>query len=96
MDQDATAVIVPPVIATDTVAGGVRSLSGVTAPVRESEEPLPDALGGQDRPGRVFGRVVCLDDIPEGYRALNDRAAISCPGRFGHPPRVLWQPSHLR
>ena len=27
-------------------------------------------------PGRVFDRVIGLDDVPDGYRAMNDREAI--------------------
>jgi threonine dehydrogenase-like Zn-dependent dehydrogenase len=27
-------------------------------------------------PGRVFDRVVGLDEVPDGYRAMNERRAI--------------------
>jgi threonine dehydrogenase-like Zn-dependent dehydrogenase len=27
-------------------------------------------------PGRVFDRVVGLDEVPDGYRAMNEREAI--------------------
>ncbi len=27
-------------------------------------------------PGRVFDRVIGLEEVPEGYRAMNDREAI--------------------
>jgi threonine dehydrogenase-like Zn-dependent dehydrogenase len=37
---------------------------------------LPDVLEGRIEPGRVFDRVVALDEVPEGYRAMNDREAI--------------------
>ena len=41
------------------------------------EELLPDVLEGTIEPGRVFDRVVPLDEVPEGYRAMmNDREAI--------------------
>jgi len=37
---------------------------------------LPDVLEGRIEPGRVFDRVVSLDEAPDGYRAMNDREAI--------------------
>jgi threonine dehydrogenase-like Zn-dependent dehydrogenase len=53
------------------------SVSGGPAPVRAYiEELLPDVLEGRIEPGRVFDRVVRLDDVPDGYRAMNQRKAI--------------------
>src|SRR6184192_2435019 len=53
-----------------TVGGGV-------APARAYiEELLPDVLEGRIEPGRVFDRVGPLDEVPDGYRAMNDREAI--------------------
>ena len=53
------------------------SISGGPAPVRAyAEELLPDILEGRIEPGRVFDRVIGLDDVPDGYRAMNDREAI--------------------
>ena len=53
------------------------SISGGPAPVRAYiEELLPDILEGTIEPGRVFDRVIGLDDVPDGYRAMNDREAI--------------------
>ena len=40
------------------------------------DELLPDVLEGRIEPGRVFDRVVRLEDAPDGYRAMNDREAI--------------------
>ena len=40
------------------------------------EELLPDVLEGRIEPGRVFDRTTDLDDVPEGYRAMNDREAL--------------------
>ena len=52
-------------------------VSGGPAPVRAYiEELLPDILEGRIEPGRVFDRVTGLDDVPDGYRAMNDREAI--------------------
>ena len=52
-------------------------VSGGPAPVRAYiEELLPDVLEGRIEPGRVFDRVVPLDEVPDGYRAMNDREAI--------------------
>ena len=37
---------------------------------------MPHILNGDIRPGRVFDRTVGLEDIPEGYRLMNDREAL--------------------
>jgi len=56
---------------------GNVTISGGPAPVRAYiEELLPDVLEGRLDPGRVFDRVIGLDDVPEGYRAMNDRESI--------------------
>ncbi|MGN9786902.1 zinc-dependent alcohol dehydrogenase family protein [Nonomuraea sp. ZG12] len=53
-----------------TVTGGV-------APARAYiEELLPEVLDGTLEPGRVFDRAVTLEQVPDGYRAMNDRAAL--------------------
>ena len=53
------------------------NVSGGPAPVRAYiEELLPDITEGRIEPGRVFDRVIGLDEVPDGYRAMNDREAI--------------------
>ena len=53
------------------------TVSGGPAPVRAYiEELLPDVLEGRIEPGRVFDRVIGLDEVPAGYRAMNEREAI--------------------
>jgi threonine dehydrogenase-like Zn-dependent dehydrogenase len=53
------------------------TVSGGIAPARAYiEELLPDVLSGELEPGRVFDRTVGLDEVPEGYRAMDDREAI--------------------
>jgi threonine dehydrogenase-like Zn-dependent dehydrogenase len=53
------------------------TIGGGPAPVRAYiEELLPDVLEGRIEPGRVFDRVGRLDDVPDGYRAMNEREAI--------------------
>jgi len=53
------------------------TVSGGPAPVRAyTEELLPDVLEGRIEPGRVFDRVVRLDEVPDGYRAMDEREAI--------------------
>jgi len=53
------------------------TVSGGPAPVRAYiEELLPDILEGRIEPGKVFDRVVHLEDVPDGYRAMNDREAL--------------------
>jgi hypothetical protein len=66
----------------DTTATGPAfwknaSMAGGPAPVRAYiEELLPDVLEGRIEPGRVFDRAITLDDVPDGYRAMNDRESI--------------------
>ena len=61
---------VPTFFSNVTIAGG-------PAPVRAYiEELMPDILEGRIEPGRVFDRVIDLDEVPDGYRAMNDREAI--------------------
>ncbi|MFJ9585997.1 zinc-dependent alcohol dehydrogenase family protein [Streptomyces acidicola] len=53
------------------------TLTGGVAPARAYiEELLPDILEGRIEPGRVFDRIVGLDEIPDGYRAMADREAL--------------------
>jgi len=53
------------------------TVSGGPAPVRAYiEELLPDILEGRIEPGRVFDRVVRLDEVPDGYRAMDERESI--------------------
>jgi threonine dehydrogenase-like Zn-dependent dehydrogenase len=53
------------------------TVSGGPAPVRAYvEELLPDILGGRIEPGRVFDSVITLDEVPEGYRAMDQRRAL--------------------
>ena len=66
-----------------SVAGGLRSfygnltVAGGPAPVRAYiEELLPDVLEGRIQPGRVFDRLVDLNGLPDGYRAMNAREAL--------------------
>jgi threonine dehydrogenase-like Zn-dependent dehydrogenase len=60
----------PTFFANVTIAGG-------PAPVRAYiEELLPDVLEGRIEPGRVFDRVTDIEGVPDGYRAMNERASI--------------------
>ncbi|HWO66569.1 MAG TPA: zinc-dependent alcohol dehydrogenase family protein [Umezawaea sp.] len=53
------------------------TLTGGVAPARAYiEELMPHVLDGSIRPGRVFDRTLGLEDIAEGYRAMNDRDAL--------------------
>ncbi len=50
---------------------------GGPAPVRAYvEELLPDVLEDRIEPGKVFDRIVGLDEVPDGYRAMADRESI--------------------
>ena len=37
---------------------------------------VPDVLEGKIDPSRVFDRTTGLDQVPDGYRAMNQREAI--------------------
>ncbi|MFJ4919032.1 zinc-dependent alcohol dehydrogenase family protein [Streptomyces sp. NPDC088725] len=53
------------------------ALRGGVAPVRAYiPELLPDVLDGTIDPSPVFDLTVGLDEVPGGYKAMNDRAAL--------------------
>jgi len=53
------------------------TVSGGIAPARAYiPELLPDVLDGTLEPGRVFDRSVGLDEVPAGYRAMDQRESI--------------------
>jgi len=66
----------------DTTPTGVAfwknvSMAGGPAPVRAYiDELLPDVLEGRIEPGRVFDRTGTLNEVPDGYRAMNDRTVL--------------------
>ncbi len=66
----------------DTTPTGVAfwknaSIGGGPAPVRAyMEELLPDVLEGRIEPGRVFDRTGALDEVPDGYRLMNEREVL--------------------
>jgi threonine dehydrogenase-like Zn-dependent dehydrogenase len=67
----------------ETIPEGVSTffdnvtIAGGPAPARAYiEELLPDVLEGRIEPGRVFDRTGGLDDVPDGYRAMNEREAL--------------------
>ncbi len=52
-------------------------LAGGPAPVRAYLEPaIRQVVAGEIDPGRVFDRLVSLDDVPAGYAAMNAREAL--------------------
>jgi threonine dehydrogenase-like Zn-dependent dehydrogenase len=60
-----------------TLFGPNLTLTGGPAPVRAYiGELLPDVLEGSVQPGRGFGRTNGLDDVPDGYRAMDRREAL--------------------
>jgi threonine dehydrogenase-like Zn-dependent dehydrogenase len=53
------------------------TIGGGPAPVRAYiDELLPDILEGRIEPGRVFDRTIGLDEVPGGYRAMDERKSI--------------------
>ena len=61
---------VPAYFANVTIGGGLAPVHAYV------EELLPDVMEGRIEPGRVFDRVAGLDEVPDGYRAMNEREAI--------------------
>ncbi|HNQ93982.1 MAG TPA: alcohol dehydrogenase catalytic domain-containing protein [Anaerolineales bacterium] len=63
-------------IARPTFYGNV-TIAGGPAPARAyMNELLVDVLDGSIQPGKVFDFVGALDQVPDGYRAMNNREAI--------------------
>jgi threonine dehydrogenase-like Zn-dependent dehydrogenase len=57
--------------------GANITLTGGPAPARAYiEELMPGVLDGTVEPGKVFDRTVSLEDVPDGYRAMDDRTAL--------------------
>lgn len=53
------------------------TVSGGPAPVRAYiDELLPDVVDGRIEPGRVFDRLVGIEGVPDGYRAMDERESI--------------------
>jgi len=61
----------------DAMFYGNITVSGGPAPVRcYIDELLPDILEGRIEPGRVFDRVIGLEQVPDGYRAMDQRRSV--------------------
>ncbi|MCL5951897.1 MAG: zinc-dependent alcohol dehydrogenase family protein [Chloroflexi bacterium] len=69
--QDETMPASRPVFYSNVTVGGGPAPTRAYIP-----ELLPDVLAGRIEPGRVFDKVVSLEQVPDGYRAMNERAAI--------------------
>lgn len=53
------------------------TLTGGPAPVRAYiEELMPAVLDGTVQPGKVFDLTIGLDQVPDGYRAMDNREAL--------------------
>jgi len=53
------------------------TVGGGPAPVRAyMSELLPDVLEGRIQPGHVFDRIIGIEQVPDGYRAMDKREAI--------------------
>lgn len=53
------------------------TLTGGPAPVRAYlDDAVPRVLSGEINPGRVFDKAVSLDDVAEGYKAMDSREAL--------------------
>ena len=53
------------------------TLTGGPAPVRAYIETLlPGVLDGTVNPGKVFDRTIGLDEVPDGYRAMDSRESL--------------------
>ena len=53
------------------------TLAGGVAPVHAyADDLLADVLGGTLDPSPIFTKTVSLDDVAEGYRAMDEREAV--------------------
>ena len=53
------------------------TLTGGVAPARAyMEDLMPHVLDGEIHPGQVFDRTVGLEEVPDGYRLMNNREAL--------------------
>ena len=67
----------PGIAAWEPTFYGNITISGGPAPTRAYiPELLPDVLEGRMDPGRVFDRTIGIDEVPDGYRAMDKREAI--------------------
>jgi threonine dehydrogenase-like Zn-dependent dehydrogenase len=65
------------------------SIAGGPAPVRAYIDALvPDVLEGRIEPGRVFDRTGSIEDVPDGYRPMNDREVLSSRSSRSVSPRA--------
>jgi threonine dehydrogenase-like Zn-dependent dehydrogenase len=48
-------------------------------PTRWRDRSRRRSLEGRIEPGRVFDRVGSIEDVPDGYRAMNDREVLKFP-----------------
>jgi hypothetical protein len=60
----------------DTIMRNITVTGGVAPARAYIEDLLPDILDGRIEPGRVFDRTIGIEQIPDGYRAMADRAAL--------------------
>ena len=66
-----------PIDLSDAVFFQNVTIAGGPAPVRSYIDALlPDVMEGRIEPGRVFDRTVSLNDVPDGYRAMDEREAL--------------------
>jgi threonine dehydrogenase-like Zn-dependent dehydrogenase len=57
--------------------GANVTLTGGPAPARAYiEKLLPGVLDGSVKPGMVFDRTIALDEVADGYRAMDEREAL--------------------
>ncbi len=65
----------------DTTPTGIAfwknaSMAAAPRPCAYIDELLPDVLEDRIEPGRVFDRTGTLDEVPDGYRAMNEREVL--------------------
>lgn len=69
-----------------SIFGPNVTLTGGPAPVRAYiEELLPAVLDGTVEPGRVFDRTIGIDEVPDGYLAMDRRESLKVLIRPGPP-----------
>ena len=63
-------------IGMDMLMRNITLTGGVTPARAYMAELMPDILDGTIEPGRVFDRIVDLEEVPDGYQAMASREAL--------------------
>jgi threonine dehydrogenase-like Zn-dependent dehydrogenase len=64
-----------------SIAGNYQRMLPPQPQMSRNPELLSDVLDGRIQPDRVFDRVRSIEEVPDGYCAMNDRDSIQSAGK---------------